>query len=192
MSPPSASSVKPKTKTPQLSRLAQSSYLSPYSHMHSTSTSAGGGAANPNPDLAGDADAAGDANLYAALRASALAELEAMGFDPRTMAERGVVWAEDQDPFGHVMHSQVCLCSLVFFVVFVWVSTTYLLAIGTSQTSDASNSSSPSEPSNPILIWQIDTRLTGRDCLFIVHAFLRSSLPPRHGIVHRVFRRGRV
>jgi hypothetical protein len=89
--------------------------------MHSTSTSAGGGAANPNPDLAGDADAAGDANPYAALRASALAELEAMGFDPRTMAERGVVWAEDQDPFGHVMHSQVCLCSLVFWGFVGWV-----------------------------------------------------------------------
>ena len=29
-----------------------------------------------------------------------------MGYDPTTMVERGVAWAEDQDPFGHVMHSQ--------------------------------------------------------------------------------------
>lgn len=29
-----------------------------------------------------------------------------MGYDPKTMVERGVLWAEDQDPFGHVMHSQ--------------------------------------------------------------------------------------
>ena len=29
-----------------------------------------------------------------------------MGYDPKTMVERGVVWAEDQDPYGHVMHSQ--------------------------------------------------------------------------------------
>jgi hypothetical protein len=40
------------------------------------------------------------------LRAKALATLEAMGYDPLTMVERGVVWAEDQDPFGHVMQSQ--------------------------------------------------------------------------------------
>ena len=29
-----------------------------------------------------------------------------MGYDPQTMVERGIVWAEDQDPFGHVMQSQ--------------------------------------------------------------------------------------
>jgi acyl-CoA thioesterase FadM len=29
-----------------------------------------------------------------------------MGYDPATMVERGVVWAEDQDPFGHVTQSQ--------------------------------------------------------------------------------------
>ena len=28
-----------------------------------------------------------------------------MGYDPSTMVERGVVWAEDQDPFGHVMNT---------------------------------------------------------------------------------------
>jgi acyl-CoA thioesterase FadM len=29
-----------------------------------------------------------------------------MGYAPETMVERGVLWAEDQDPFGHVMQSQ--------------------------------------------------------------------------------------
>jgi len=29
-----------------------------------------------------------------------------MGYDPATMVERGVLWAEDQDPFGHVMQAQ--------------------------------------------------------------------------------------
>jgi acyl-CoA thioesterase FadM len=29
-----------------------------------------------------------------------------MGYDPQTMYERGIVWAEDQDPYGHVMHTQ--------------------------------------------------------------------------------------
>jgi acyl-CoA thioesterase FadM len=29
-----------------------------------------------------------------------------MGYDPTSMVERGVLWAEDQDPFNHVMHSQ--------------------------------------------------------------------------------------
>ncbi|KAF2726463.1 hypothetical protein EJ04DRAFT_571246 [Polyplosphaeria fusca] len=69
------------------SRLAESAYLSPYAHT-------GAPAPHPNTDP------------YAPLRAQALATLEAMGYDPATMVERGVVWAEDQDPFGHVMHSQ--------------------------------------------------------------------------------------
>lgn len=68
-------------------RLAQSAYTSPYSHE---------GAPSPHPNT----------NPYAPLRARALATLEAMGYDPSTMVERGVVWAEDQDPFGHVMNSQ--------------------------------------------------------------------------------------
>ncbi|KAI0160028.1 hypothetical protein GGR52DRAFT_564028 [Hypoxylon sp. FL1284] len=72
-----------------VSRLAESSYLSPYSH---TGTPA--------------ADHAGEPDPYKPLRAQALAKLEAMGYDPATMVERGVVWAEDQDPFGHVKQSQ--------------------------------------------------------------------------------------
>lgn len=45
---------------------------------------------------------------YTDLCASALSPRKAMGYDPKTMAERGVVLAEDQDqdPFRHVMHSQ--------------------------------------------------------------------------------------
>ncbi|KAI0014618.1 hypothetical protein F4780DRAFT_774093 [Xylariomycetidae sp. FL0641] len=69
------------------SRLAQSAYLSPY---------ANAGAPSPHPNT----------DPWAPRRAQALATLEAMGFEPDTMVERGIVWAEDQDPFGHVMNSQ--------------------------------------------------------------------------------------
>ncbi|KAI1654044.1 hypothetical protein F4813DRAFT_393195 [Daldinia decipiens] len=69
------------------SRLAESAYQSPYS-------SAGAPRLHPNGDP------------YASLRSQALSTLEAMGYNPKTMVERGVVWAEDQDPFGHVMHTQ--------------------------------------------------------------------------------------
>ncbi|KAI3390884.1 hypothetical protein diail_8445 [Diaporthe ilicicola] len=68
-------------------KVGNARYLSPYSQE---------GAPKPHPNT----------NPYAPLRASALSTLEAMGYDPSTMVERGVVWAEDQDPFGHVMHSQ--------------------------------------------------------------------------------------
>ncbi|KAI2601773.1 hypothetical protein GGR54DRAFT_54447 [Hypoxylon sp. NC1633] len=72
---------------PSSARLADSSYISPYSRA---------GAPGPHPNT----------DPYAPLRASALSTLEAMGFDPKTMVEHGVLWAEHQDPFGHVMHSQ--------------------------------------------------------------------------------------
>ena len=72
---------------PSSSRLAQSAYNSPYS-------SSGAPAPHPNTDP------------YASLRKRGLATLEAMGYDPQTMVERGVLWAEDQDPFGHMMQSQ--------------------------------------------------------------------------------------
>lgn len=76
-----------KNETDKKTRLADSAYLSPYSQE---------GAPKPHPNI----------NPYAPLRASALSTLEALGYDPSTMVERGVVWAEGQDPFGHVMHSQ--------------------------------------------------------------------------------------
>lgn len=72
---------------PTSARLAESSYNSPYSRA---------GAPSPHPNT----------DPYASLRASALSTLEAMGFDPKTMVEHGVLWAEHQDPYGHVMHSQ--------------------------------------------------------------------------------------
>ncbi|KAI0188238.1 hypothetical protein F4808DRAFT_446371 [Astrocystis sublimbata] len=68
--------------------LAQTAYDSPYSRS---------GAPQPHP--------IGD-DPYAPLRARALSKLEAMGYDPSTMTERGVLWAEDQDPFGHVKQSK--------------------------------------------------------------------------------------
>ncbi|RCI16292.1 hypothetical protein L249_1859, partial [Ophiocordyceps polyrhachis-furcata BCC 54312] len=69
-------------------RLAESSYLSPYSRLGAPDR------AHPNTDP------------YAPLRTRALATLEAMGFDPNLMVEHGVLWADHQDPYGHVMHSQ--------------------------------------------------------------------------------------
>ncbi|KAI1122475.1 hypothetical protein F5Y10DRAFT_253991 [Nemania abortiva] len=71
----------------KLSRLAQSAYDSPYSRS---------GAPTPHPT--------GDP--YTLCRSQALSTLEAMGYDPQTMIERGVLWAEDQDPFGHVKQSK--------------------------------------------------------------------------------------
>lgn len=76
------------TSPPHISRLADSAYNSPYGSA---------GAPSPHPN-------SGDP--YASLRAKALATLESMGYEPETMVERGVLWAEDQDPFGHVMQSQ--------------------------------------------------------------------------------------
>jgi hypothetical protein len=71
----------------RMSRLAESAYTSPYSRV---------GAPTPHPNT----------DPYVPLRATALSTLEAMGYDPETMVERGVLWAEDQDPFGHMMHAK--------------------------------------------------------------------------------------
>ncbi|KAI0102568.1 hypothetical protein GGR51DRAFT_287077 [Nemania sp. FL0031] len=70
-----------------MDKLAQSAYNSPYSRA---------GAPTPHPN----------SDPYSTLRSRALATLEAMGYDPTTMVEHGVDWAEDQDPYGHVKHSQ--------------------------------------------------------------------------------------
>lgn len=40
---------------------------------------------------------------YAPLRDQVVKTATAMGYDPATMTEHGIVWADDQDPFGHVM-----------------------------------------------------------------------------------------
>ncbi|KAI0813916.1 hypothetical protein GGR55DRAFT_486787 [Xylaria sp. FL0064] len=71
--------------TPASLRLAQSAYNSPYSRA---------GAPTPHPN----------SDPYSALRSSALSNLEAMGYDPKTMVEHGVLWAEDHDLYAHVMH----------------------------------------------------------------------------------------
>ncbi|KLJ05824.1 hypothetical protein EMPG_10742 [Blastomyces silverae] len=76
------------TTSPTSSRLADSSYQSPYA-------SNGAPGAHPNTDP------------YAALRGRALSTLEAMGFDPKTMIEHGILWAEHQDPYGHVNTGQI-------------------------------------------------------------------------------------
>ncbi|KAJ8127036.1 hypothetical protein O1611_g6601 [Lasiodiplodia mahajangana] len=69
------------------SRLAQSAYDSPYSR-------AGAPSLHPTGDP------------YPPLRSRALSTLENMGYDPNTLIQRGVLWAEDQDPFRHVRQSQ--------------------------------------------------------------------------------------
>ncbi|KAK2598177.1 hypothetical protein QQS21_005729 [Conoideocrella luteorostrata] len=79
--------VQPPNTSPSPSRLAQSAYNSPYSHVGAPSS-------NHHEDP------------FVPLRSKALATLEAMGYAPNTMVERGVLWGEDQDPFGHVMHTQ--------------------------------------------------------------------------------------
>ena len=76
---------------PKPSRLQASQYFSPY-------VRAGAPGVNASDSTIKDP--------YTPLRAKALATLEQMGFEPQTMVERGVAWAEDQDPFGHVMQSQ--------------------------------------------------------------------------------------
>lgn len=72
------------------SRLSASNYFSPYFRS----------GAPKHPHITEQDDA------YTPLRSKALATLEAMGYEPKTMVERGVAWAEDQDPFGHMNHSQ--------------------------------------------------------------------------------------
>ncbi|KAI0151777.1 hypothetical protein GGR57DRAFT_492799 [Xylariaceae sp. FL1272] len=70
-----------------LSRLAQSAYSSPFSHR---------GAPEPHPNT----------DPYTDSRKLALNTLLEMGYDPKTMVEKGVTWAEDQDPFGHVAQAR--------------------------------------------------------------------------------------
>jgi len=41
--------------------------------------------------------------VYAPLRAAVIKTATDMGYDVATMSEHGVVWADDQDPFGHVL-----------------------------------------------------------------------------------------
>ena len=47
----------------------------------------------------------GGGEAYAPLRRKVMETATAMGYDPVTMVECGIKWAEDQDPFGHVGNS---------------------------------------------------------------------------------------
>ncbi|KAF9871771.1 hypothetical protein CkaCkLH20_10705 [Colletotrichum karsti] len=47
--------------------------------------------------------APGGGPAYTALREKLVKQIIEQGYDADTMLEHGVVWADDQDPFGHVM-----------------------------------------------------------------------------------------
>ena len=59
---------------------------------------------------------------YALLRQHAVETATAMGYDPATMCERGIVWSDDQDPFDHVANSAyphfVAICNFRVFESF--------------------------------------------------------------------------
>ena len=48
----------------------------------------------------------GGGELYRPLREKVVKQMTDMGFDPATMLEHGVIWADDQDPFGHMANAQ--------------------------------------------------------------------------------------
>jgi hypothetical protein len=88
--------------------LGLSYYNSPFARPLSTSSASP--AALPAASLVAATRAAlesqhADADPYAAARTAVLALALSLGYDPATMVERGVVWAEDQDPFGHVTNT---------------------------------------------------------------------------------------
>ncbi|KAK1635031.1 hypothetical protein BDP81DRAFT_450794 [Colletotrichum phormii] len=49
--------------------------------------------------------APGGGSAYAARRESLVKKLIKQGYDEATMIEHGVTWADDQDPFGHIMNA---------------------------------------------------------------------------------------
>lgn len=49
--------------------------------------------------------APGGGELYKPLREKIVSEALAQGYDEATMMEHGVVWADDQDPWGHIMNA---------------------------------------------------------------------------------------
>ncbi|KAI0466984.1 hypothetical protein F4859DRAFT_526268 [Xylaria cf. heliscus] len=49
--------------------------------------------------------APGGGELYKPLRDKIVSQALAQGYDEATMMEHGVVWADDQDPFGHIMNA---------------------------------------------------------------------------------------
>ncbi|PHH60455.1 hypothetical protein CDD81_1630 [Ophiocordyceps australis] len=83
----SAVNMSDKPPSPSSTRLAELLHLSPYTRS--------GAPRRPHADN----------DTFANLRARAIATLEAMGFEPETMVELGVLWTH-QDLMGHVTHSQ--------------------------------------------------------------------------------------
>ncbi|KAF0319265.1 hypothetical protein GQ607_013514 [Colletotrichum asianum] len=49
--------------------------------------------------------APGGGAAYQPLRESLIKKILEQGYDEETMIEHGVVWADDQDPFGHIMNA---------------------------------------------------------------------------------------
>ncbi|KAF4815957.1 hypothetical protein CGCSCA5_v006911 [Colletotrichum siamense] len=49
--------------------------------------------------------APGGGAAYQPLRESLIKNILEQGYDEETMIEHGVVWADDQDPFGHIMNA---------------------------------------------------------------------------------------
>lgn len=49
--------------------------------------------------------APGGGDLYKPLREKLVSQALAQGYDEPTMMEHGVVWADDQDPWGHIMNA---------------------------------------------------------------------------------------
>ncbi|KAH8157476.1 hypothetical protein CIB48_g10773 [Xylaria polymorpha] len=49
--------------------------------------------------------APGGGELYKPLREKIVTQALAQGYDEATMMEHGVVWADDQDPWGHIMNA---------------------------------------------------------------------------------------
>lgn len=48
----------------------------------------------------------GGGELYKPLREKIVSEALEQGYDEASMIEHGVVWADDQDPWGHIMNAR--------------------------------------------------------------------------------------
>lgn len=66
--------------------------------------------------------APGGGEAYRPLRENVVKVAIGMGYDPDTMIEHGVIWADDQDPFGHIMNHAyshyVSVCNFRLFETF--------------------------------------------------------------------------
>ncbi|KAJ8127450.1 hypothetical protein O1611_g6185 [Lasiodiplodia mahajangana] len=64
----------------------------------------------------------GGGELYKPLREKVVSQALEQGYDQATMMEHGVVWADDQDPWGHIMNAgfphYVSACNFRFFESF--------------------------------------------------------------------------